>query len=169
MFKFKRVAASAVAVGLISALGATSVDAATTTGSLVVSATVLKACLIGGGTLAFGSYDPSSSTAATATTTVVLTCTPGTSYDIGMSAGGGTGATVALRYLTLGANKLGYKLFQDAGYLTNWGNTVGTDTLHATTSATLVTNTINIYGEIPVNEAAPVGVYADTVTMTVTY
>jgi len=169
MLKFKRLAASAVAVGLMSALGATSADAATTTGSLVVSATVLKACLISGGTLAFGNYDPSSSTPNNASTTVTLTCTPGTSYNIGMDAGGGTGATVTLRYLSLSSNKLGYKLFQDAGRSTNWGNTVGTDTLHATTSASSVTNTINIYGEIPVNEAAAVGVYADTVTMTVTY
>lgn len=169
MLKFKSAAISAVAVGLISTLGATNADAATTTGSLVVSATVLKSCLISGGTLAFGNYDPSSSTANNASTTVTLTCTPSTSYNIGMDAGGGTGATVTLRYLTLTTNKLGYKLFQDAGRTTNWGNTVGTDTLAGTTSASSVTNTINIYGQIPVNEAAPVGVYADTVTMTVTY
>jgi spore coat protein U-like protein len=169
MSKFKRIAASVVAVGLISALGATAASAATATGTLVVSATVLKSCLIGGGTLAFGNYDPSSSTPASATTTVTLTCTPGTSYNIGMDAGAGTGATVTLRYLSLTTNKLGYKLYQDGGHTTNWGNTVGTDTLAGTTSASSVTNTINIFGEIPVNEAAAVGVYADTVTMTVTY
>lgn len=158
---------AALAIGCV--LSAASALAATTTGSLVVSATVLKSCLISSGTLAFGSYDPTASSPLQANTTVTLTCTPGTTYDIGMNAGGGSGATVTLRQLTSSGNTIGYQLYRDNAYSQNWGNTVGTDTLHATSSGTLLTNTITIYGQMPAGEAAATGVYSDTVTMTVTY
>src|SRR5262249_8397070 len=86
-------------------------SAATSTGTLAVSATVLKSCLISSGTLAFGNYDPTSASPNNTSTTLTLTCTPGTSYDIGMDAGIGTGGTVTLRNMSLLTNTLGYKLF----------------------------------------------------------
>jgi len=130
---------------------------------------VLKVCLISNGTLNFGNYNPTATSALTGSTTVTLTCTPGSSYNIGMNAGSGTGGTVTLRQMTNGAATLGYELFRDSGYSNNWGNTVGTDTLSGTTSTSSLTNTINVYGEIPANEVAGAGSYADSVTMTVTY
>lgn len=166
--RLMRLSIGALAAGCL--LGAGSAMASsTTTGSLAVSATVLKSCVIGSGTLAFGNYDPTANSALQTSTTVTLTCTPGTSYDIGMNAGAGSGATVSLRQLTNSSNTIGYQLFRDSGYSQNWGNTVGTDTLHGTSSGTLLTNTVTVYGQMPAGEAAVIGVYSDTVTMTVTY
>jgi spore coat protein U-like protein len=71
--------------------------------------------------------------------------------------------------MTSGTNTLGYKLFQNAALTTNWGNTVGTDTYSNTSSTSSLTQTITIYGQIPASEAAAVGSYTDTVTMTVTF
>jgi spore coat protein U-like protein len=46
---------------------------------------------------------------------------------------------------------------------------VGTDTLSGTSSPSTLTNTIPIYGQIPAGEAAAIGNYTDTVTMTVSF
>lgn len=161
--------ASTYLLVLGAAVTAWDAGAATATGTLTVTATVLKACTISGGTLAFGNYDPTSASPLNASTTLTLTCTPSTSYDIGMDSGIGSGASVSLRQMSLVTNTLGYKLFRDSGRTQNWGNTVGTDTLHATSSSSSLTNTINVYGQIPAGEAAITGAYADTVTVTVTY
>lgn len=160
-----------LAVALTLAFGCNSASAGTATGTLSVTANVLAVCIIGNATLAFGTYNPTSAIAATATTTVTLTCSLGTAYNIGMSAGAGTNATTTLRVMnaTAGGGTLPYKIFQNAALTTNWGNTVGTDTVSGTSSTTALANTINIYGQIPINEAAAIANYTDTVTMTVTY
>ncbi len=143
--------------------------AGTASGTLSVTASVASVCIIGGATLGFGVYNPTAAVATTATTTVTLTCSLGTLYNIGMSAGAGANATTTLRVMTATGGTLGYRLFRDVGLTLNWGNTVGTDTLSGTSSATSLINTINIYGQIPAGEAAAIGSYTDTVTMTVTY
>lgn len=144
-------------------------EAATASGTLTVSASVASVCLISNGTLAFGSYDPTSGSVLNGSTTVTLTCTLGTAYNIGLNAGAGSGATVLLRKLTSGGNTLSYRLFRDASRTLNWGNTPTTDTLDGTSSASSLTNTITIYGQIPASEAVPTGSYSDTVAITVTY
>jgi spore coat protein U-like protein len=160
-----------IGVGTVIALACAfnSASGSTSTGTLSVTASVASVCLISNSTLAFGSYDPTSATPLNVATTLTLTCTLGTPYNIGMGVGGGAGATTTLRVLTSGGNTLGYKLFRDSGRTLNWGNTVGTDTLSGTSSGSTLANTINVYGEIPANEAAATGSYTDSVTVTVTY
>ncbi len=145
------------------------VSAATATGSLAVTASVTGVCLIGNATLAFGPYDPTVAAGATASTTVTLTCSLGTLFNIGMNAGIGLGGTTTLRVMTSASGTLLYGLFPDPSLAINWGNTLGTNTVSGTSSLTTLVNIINIYGLIPAGQAAPAGNYADTVTMTVTY
>jgi spore coat protein U-like protein len=159
----------AVAAAVLLATAPSRAQAATATGTLSVTATVASACLIANGTLAFGTYDPTSGAALNAATTLTLTCSLGTPYNIGMGVGGGLGGTISLRVLTSGTNLLPYKLFRDAGRTLNWGITIGTDTLAATSSILTLANTINVYGQIPASEAAASGSYTDSVTVTVTY
>src|SRR5580698_6919915 len=163
----KSIASVIGAMALVVALGPA--VAATTSGTLSVTANIASVCLISNGTLAFGTYDPTSAAVLNGATTLTLTCTLGTPYNIGMGVGGGTGATTSLRVLTSGVNTLGYKLFRDSARTLNWGNTIGTDTLAGTTSSSSLLNTINVYGQIPASEAAGSGTYTDSVTVTVTY
>lgn len=144
-------------------------QAASSGGTLTVSATVASVCLISNGTLAFGTYDPSAGTVLNGSTTITLTCTLGTPYKITMGAGSGTGASTTTRKLTSGANTMSYRLYRDSNRTQNWGDTIDTDSLNGTSSAVSLTNTINVYGQIPAGEAVPGGAYLDSVAITVNY
>lgn len=148
-------------------------QAATATTTFQVTATVLKACLMSTpGTLAFGSYDPASTTPLAGTTSLNVTCTFGTPYSIGLNAGTGTGATITTRAMTsptagAGNNTLAYGLFKESTYATNWDNSVaGTGYVGSG-----LPQARTIYGRIPVGQyaAAPATDYADTITLTLTY
>jgi spore coat protein U-like protein len=143
-------------------------QAATTTTTFPVTATVLKACIVTADPLAFGNYDPTATAPVDTTTTLSVLCTVGTSFTVGLNAGAGTGATVATRHMTSGANTLNYALYQETGRTSNWGNTPGTDTPAATTAPVLAT-TVTVYGRLPASQNVPAGSYADTVTVTVNY
>lgn len=149
---------------------APSAQAASATTTFQVTATVLKACLMSTpATLAFGPYDPAAATALAATTSLNVTCTFGTAYSLGLSAGGGT---VANRLMTsisaaAGNNTLNYGLFKDSGHLTPWDNSVsGTGY-----TGSGLPQTQTIYGQIPTAQyaAAPATDYSDTITVTLTY
>lgn len=101
-----------------------------------------------------------------------VTCTNTTPYNVGLSAGGATGATVTARKMTGTTGLatgvlLGYGLFTDSGHVTNWGNTIGTDTVTGTGSG--AAQALTVYGEIPASELVAPGSYSDTITATVSY
>lgn len=142
--------------------------AATASTTIAVSATVQASCTVSATALTFGSYNPLSSTPLDATSTITVNCTTGTSYTVGLNAGGTSGATVTTRQMLQSANTLNYSLFRDSGHTNNWGNTPGTDTpasVIATTSAAATT----VYGRIPALQNVPAGSYTDTVQVTVNY
>lgn len=139
--------------------------AATTTGTFQVSATVMASCSMTTNPLAFGTY---TTTQVTATTTLSVTCTNGSPYNVGLDAGTSTGATVATRKMTgPGGALLGYSLNRDAGYTSNWGNTPGTDTVAGT--GTGLAQNLTVYGQIPGGQLPVVGSFTDTITTTITY
>src|SRR5579884_2362970 len=106
--------------------GSDSVLASTATATYSVSASVQATCLISGNSLGFGTYTGS---LISATTTLSVTCTSSTGYNVGLNAGTASGATVTTRAMTgPGGATLSYALYQDSGHGTNWGQTVGTDT-----------------------------------------
>lgn len=144
------------------------VQAATATTSFLVTATVLKFCTVVATPMAFGNY--TSSTDAISTSTITVTCTNGTTYDIGLDAGGASGATVTTRQMsgtTVTAARLNYFLYSDSSRTVNWGNTVGTDTVHLTAGATPIISTV--YGRVPSGQFVAPDAYQDTINVTVTY
>ena len=159
--------AGASAVALVATLVCADVQAVTTTTTFTVTATVLSSCLVAATPLVFGNYDPAAGVALDATNTVTATCTTGTAYDIGLDAGAGSGATVASRKTTSGANLLNYTLYQNPGRTTVWGNTIATDTVTAT--ATILPTVHTVYGRIFSGQNVTAGVYGDTINVTLTY
>lgn len=163
----KRILAIAT-LGVALASGA---HAATATSSFAVSATVTATCeVISAGALSFGEVGATTE-AVDASSDIVVKCTDTTTYDIGLDAGTATGATVTTREMsspTATTSSLGYGLYSDSGRTTNWGDTVGTDTVAGAGNGGNQTHTV--YGRVPMQDAvAPANDYADTITVTVTY
>ncbi|MFI4962795.1 MAG: spore coat U domain-containing protein [Legionellales bacterium] len=146
-------------------------SATTATTTFTVTAQVLKACVVTATTMAFGIYNPVSGAAVPQTSTIATTCTSGTTYQTGLDAGTGTGATVSTRAMsgiTTPSDQLAYGLFQNSGHTINWGNTPGTDTPAAVSGSGAPQNA-TVYGLIAANTTAPIDTYLDTITVTVTY
>src|SRR4030088_1985094 len=106
--------------------------AGTATTTLGVSLTINAGCNVSSSPVAF----PAQAVLASAVNqsgSVSVTCTNTTPYNVGLDKGAGSGASVANRLMTGPASAtVAYGLYQDSGHGTNWGNTVGTDTLSGT-------------------------------------
>ncbi len=163
-FATRLLPAFAVAAVLVAGNGDTPALAATDTATLTVSASVAAVCNVQAATLAFGAYDPVAAN-LDATTVINVTCTPGTTYDIGLN-GGGSG-NVAARQMANGGALLNYSVFSDPARTVNWGDTVGTDTVSGVGGGGV--NPHSVYGRIPTGQFVATGAYSDTVTITVTY
>jgi spore coat protein U domain-containing protein, fimbrial subunit CupE1/2/3/6 len=138
--------------------------AATVTATMPVSAVVVASCAVQADPLDFGNY---SGLKLAQQTTLSVVCSRDTAYNVGLNAGTGTGATTTTRVMTGGTGTLDYQLFQNAAHTTNWGNTVGNDTVEGRGSG--LEQTLTVYGQIPSGQFPPAGSYSDTITVTVTY
>ena len=139
--------------------------AATATTTFQVTATVQATCLISATTLAFGTYN---GTLVTSTSTISVTCTNTTPYNVGLDAGLATGATVTTRKMQGPSGALlNYGLYRDSGHTNNWGTTVGTDTQSGTGNGSA--QTLTVYGQLGANQFVTPGSYSDTITATISY
>jgi spore coat protein U-like protein len=155
----------AAVFGVVALGFATAADAVTTvTNTFTVTANVTATCSITAGPLAFGTY---TGAVVNATSNINVTCTNSTPYNVGLSAGAASGATVTTRQMLNGTSPLNYALYSDTGRTKNWGVTIGTDTVTGTGSG--ASQTIPVYGTVPAGQYAPSGSYADTVTASITY
>ena len=144
-------------------------QAATATATMPVSLTLNANCTLTASALTFPAAT-SLATALTANTTVGVTCTNTTPYNIGLDAGATPGSTIAARLLagsTGNTATVQFKLFRNAGLTDNWGNTVGTDTQTGTGSGSL--QNVTVYGQIPIQVAPKPDTYSASITATVTF
>lgn len=135
------------------------------TASFTITVVVPASCTISATALAFGNY---TTLLVNATSTISVSCTSTTPYNVGLNAGTATGATVISRKMIgPGAATLAYSLFSNSARTTNWGNTVGTDTLAGTGSGAV--QGLTVYGQIPAGQRPTPGNYTDTIIATLTY
>jgi spore coat protein U domain-containing protein, fimbrial subunit CupE1/2/3/6 len=143
---------------------------ATTTTPFTVQMTITASCVINSATtLNFGSSQGVITSAVNATSTIQVQCTNTTPYNIGLNAGTATAplATVTTRRMTNAGNTISYSLYSNSAMTTNWGNTVGTDTVAATGNGAAQSYTV--YGQVPAQTTPAPATYTDTITVTVTY
>jgi spore coat protein U-like protein len=169
--KLKLAIVSAMLVG--SAGFSTAGYAATAFGNMIVTADVAMSCTVSADALDFLTYDPTASANNDAAATITSTCTHGGSAKITMGVGSSEAATGSspgnpLRHLhnSTDSSKLPYFLYQELARTTVWGNSADTGVAF---TATTGVNTSTVYGRIPAGEAASVGSYADSVSVTLTY
>jgi spore coat protein U-like protein len=141
--------------------------AATTTTTFGVQITITASCtILSASTLNFGSNGVLTAN-VDQTSTIAVQCTNTTPYNIGLNAGTSTGATVTTRKMVNGAATVSYSLFSDSGRTTNWGNTVGTDTVAST--GTGASQSFTVLGRVPAQTTPAPNTYTDTITVTVTF
>lgn len=163
MTKYTRNAAIVSLAMLASTSGA---FAATATDDLDVTLTVEATCSVVANPLDFGTRSVFTAN-IDAATTLDVTCSDGTAYDIGLDAGDGASATTTTRKLTNGSSgTVNYTLWKDSGRTSNFGATGG-ELLTGTGDGTA--QSIDVYGRIPSGQTVATGAYTDTVTVTITY
>jgi spore coat protein U-like protein len=142
-------------------------NALTVTSTFTTQLTVTSACVINSTSIMdFGSQGVLTANVDT-TSALAVQCTNTTPYNIGLDAGLGAGATVAMRKMTNGSSTINYLLYSDSGRTTVWGNTVGTNTVGATGNG--ASQSYTVYGRVPAQTTPAAAAYTDTITVTVTY
>ena len=145
--------------------------AGVTNTDLAVSAAVEATCTVSTTAVAFGGVNTLSATADVANGALIVTCTPGTTWAATAGLGNGTGATFALRKMTIAAttNTLSYTLYTNSTRTIIWGDGVSPNgSFTGTGTGAAQANTI--YGRVPGSQGtAAIGSYADTVAVTVTF
>lgn len=159
--------AMAATLAVVAAAVPGAVSAATATGSFQVNMTVSGACsVVSASDLSFGAQTTIASNLDTSST-IAVQCTNSTPYTIGLSAGGGTGATVASRLLTAGQATIPYTIYRDSNRTQLWGSTTNVDTVGGTGSG--ASQSYTVYGRVAPVASPAAGSYSDTVAITVTY
>ena len=142
--------------------------AATTSTTFTVNATVLSSCLLAATNLNFGNYSAVDASPNDATNTITATCNNGEDYTLALDAGVSPGATVAARAMVNGLDTLDYALYTTAARTTIWGDgTLGTATVSSV--GTGLPQLFTVYGRVPDGQSVTAGLYADLITVTLTF
>lgn len=153
-----------------------SVQAATNTGEMTVTANVETACTVSATPMAFGTVIPGIVKETTAT--VTANCTNGTAYTLDLGDGlnhttdGGTAGGLYRRQMASGTYRLPYVVYIDATRATEIGaSAVALNNLLTTTVGSGENQDVMIYGRIKADEntTQEPGAYADTVIITIAY
>nr|WP_229265216.1 spore coat U domain-containing protein [Duganella sp. 1224] len=137
------------------------------TSNFDVTLKIVADCTIAATPLDFGQSQGVLATTVSVNTSLQVTCTNTTPYNVGLNAGSVAGSTTAARLLGgTGANTstVAFNLAMTAGG-GNWGNTQGTDTKSGT--GTGAAQTLTVYGAIPAQSTPQPDTYKSTVTATV--
>jgi spore coat protein U-like protein len=143
-----------------------------------VQITVVNGCILNNvasgvaaiGTLNFGNIYKLNAITDAATSvgngSIALRCTPGTTAKITMDAGlNSSSVNTRKMKLTTGTATLNYQLYTSSARTTVWDNTVGISVVF---NADL-TQSIPIYGRIPIQTTPTSGSYSDQITVTISY
>jgi spore coat protein U-like protein len=138
---------------------------------------LLCSCSVSSTPIAFGSYNPMSSSSRDSDGSVLFTCgglVGGlVSYDVALGKGLNS-TTFSPRRMASGANRLDYDLYTSSAYSSIWGDgTGGSQKVSGTVTILLVggtTRELIVYGRIPGSQTAvKAGSYSDALLITVTY
>ncbi|MCF7222654.1 Csu type fimbrial protein [Marilutibacter chinensis] len=132
------------------------------------SATVPDSCTIDSATvLDFGTVAGPVDGDIDQTSTITMTCTARTPWDVALDNGQNASGLVRRMRLGATADHVEYELYRDAARTQRWGATPGADTVQGT--GTGAVQSLSVHGRVPAVQSVPAGDYADVVTVTVTY
>jgi spore coat protein U-like protein len=133
--------------------------------SFQATATVLKSCNVSASNLDFGAVGDLNSI-VDGQSSLTVQCSLGTGYTIALN-GGLSGATdPTARKMTMGTQFVVYGLYRNSARSSPWGTQTNA-TLGGTGTASA--QTVPVYGRVPSQTTPTVGVYSDTIIVSVTY
>jgi spore coat protein U-like protein len=99
--------------------------------------------------------------------TIGLTCTLRTAWQLGLS--NGNNANGSTRRMRLGTSDqyVNYELYRDSGRSIRWGGSLDTDTVPGTGTGT--SQAATVYGRVLAGQTVAPGSYSDIITVTITY
>ncbi len=120
--------------------------------------------------MAFGNYAASSGAAATASTTLQVTCTANLGNTIALDGGTTTCAVAARAMKDSGAHQLNYGLYTSVGYSTVWGDGSAAS-VERNFDALLSLGSISFigFGRVPSGQFIAAWTYTDRITVTVIF
>lgn len=124
-------------------------------------------CSISATPVAFGNYNPLSSTATVSTGTVSYQCLIALLPQVTLSRG--SSLTFTPRTLKMGTETLNYNLFRDAGYGAVWGDGTGGTQVYQALVAVLTQVNLTVYAQIPPSQNVAAGSYNDSVVATIIF
>ena len=137
--------------------------AATDTDVVTVTATVLSACSLSGGTLNFGNYTSGQTNNLDVNGVInYVNCSGSLSFALD----GGLSGSINARQMQQGANRLNYQIFRNAVRNSVWGT--GAEAQGVVLVGTQ-SGSVTVYGRIPASQVVPDGTYTDTVNVTLTF
>lgn len=160
-----RYAAIAMTVGATLAVG--TARAATSTNTFTVTMTITSNCIVAATPLAFAGAGVLTAN-TDAQSTVTATCTPGTSFTLGLDDGANASGSQR-RMVFGGTNFINYELYTDSGRTTRWDDIGGTTTQGDNGSDLDGIVIYDVYGRVPSQSSQAAGAYTDTVTVTVSF
>ena len=164
MKKLASVVAVALALSVVSQPAVTAVA----TGTMLVSLTLSAGCSSVSATpLNFGTATQGTTQTITATSAITVTCSIGTIYTVDLNDGTfGAG----LRVLRQGGVGPAYQIYKDSLHTQIWGSALAGGTLLTPTPMSASGSAIHTaFGRVIPSLADPIGIYTDTVTVTVNY
>jgi spore coat protein U-like protein len=137
---------------------------------------LLATCTVNSPSIAFGSYSVISGTPLQSTATVTLSCTAdlivGLLVNFNVSLSPGNSGNELARYMSSAGSHLNYNIYTNSTYTSIWGDgSNGTSQLSGSFTAVIggASQSITVYGQIPVAQPVPVGSYGDSLVITVSY
>lgn len=164
--KRTRVLAAALAAIMPFTSAGAAVYAKSKTATFDVTMRVVADCTIAANAIDFGQTGVITA-AISGSSTINVTCTNTTPYNVGLDAGTGVGSTGTTRFLNgSGGNTdtVAFNLYRSPGSGL-WGNTQGTDTMAGTGNGNA--QQLTVYGEVPVQKAPTPDSYKSTITATI--
>lgn len=137
------------------------------TSTFDVTMTIVANCKVAASALDFGQAQGVLSTTVSVNSSINVTCSNTTPYNVGLSAGSGAGSSGTTRYLSgTGGNSstVRFNLYQAAG-TTLWGDTQGTNTHGGVGNGSA--QALTVYGEVPAQNTPQPDTYKSTITATV--
>ena len=165
--KIRKIVLSAAIIAALPGLAGAAVYSQSKTASFDVTMKIVADCTISASGIDFGQTQGVLAAAVNGSSSINVTCTNTTPYNVGLNAGTGTGSSGTTRYMNgtgANTNTVKFNLYQAQGS-TPWGNTQGTDTMAGTGTGSA--QTLTVYGEIPAQATPTPDNYKSTITATV--